>query len=313
MGWQLAERPKTVKVTRAFANQFANMDPAPHDRPLSERRLQVYRKLFAEGSFRPCTWATAFCKETGGTLRVNGKHTSTLFSSMAETLPEYYVTVEHYECDTLNDVARLYATFDSRMMSRTSRDINMSFAGTVPELANVSARVINVAVPGMSYHLQGHDQSGRVQAAEKAELLLEHVEFVVWLQSICGSDIKRGRTKKNADPEMVDGQEVRKSAEHLRRAAVVGAMMATWFKSKDNATKFWEAVRDETGEKNSLPDRKLAAWLLKTGTANQGVTKEKLATPKEFYSRALHAWNAWRKGQTTNLNYFSDKPVPTAV
>jgi len=175
----LLGRPKTHKVTKALAKQFAEMEPAPHDRLLSERRLQVYQRLFAEGTFRPCTWAMAHCKNTGEVYRVNGKHTSIMLSGL-ENLPEYYVTVEEYDCDTLEDVARLYATFDSKMMSRTTNDINMSFASTVRELVGISRKTINVAVGGMSYHIwQGG--FGNHQPAERAELLLEHTPFVQWL------------------------------------------------------------------------------------------------------------------------------------
>ncbi len=133
MGWKLISKPQTVRVTKKIAKEFAEMDPAPHDRPLSERRLQVYQRIFTDGGFRPCTWAKAICEETNGIYRVNGKHTSTFLSGL-ETLPEYYVTIEDYQCDTLEDVARLYATFDSKMQSRTASDINMSFAATIPEL-----------------------------------------------------------------------------------------------------------------------------------------------------------------------------------
>lgn len=299
MGWKLINKPKTVRVTRVFAKEFADMDPAPHDRPLSERRLSVYRSLFQQGLFRPCTWAKAYCNETNGWYRVNGKHTSTLLSIL-ETVPEFYVTLEEYSCDTLNDIARLYATFDSKLQSRTSRDINVSFAATVPELACISGRVVNLAVAGMAYHLMGSHAS-RKQPAERAELLLEHTEFVLWLDGLLGLQTKG---------TLEDG---RKSAQHLHRSAVVAAAMATWMKAPEKATVFWTAVRDETGEKNILPDRKLAHWLLVTGTNNRGVTTEKRADEREFYSRCIHAWNAWRKNERTEMRYYPDKDVPRAV
>lgn len=109
MSWKLISRPKTQKVTKALAKQFAEMDAAPHDRPLSERRLQVYTRLLNEGQFRPVAWTLATCRETGGTYRINGKHTSVMLSNL-EDIPEFYVTIEEYSCDTLEDVARLYAT-----------------------------------------------------------------------------------------------------------------------------------------------------------------------------------------------------------
>src|SRR5262252_2702873 len=107
MSWKLIGKPQTVKVTRKLAQEYATMDPPPHERPLSERRLAVYEKLIRQGHFRPVIWATARCKETHGTYRVNGQHTSTLLSGL-EDIPEFWAVIERYQCDTLEDVAKLY-------------------------------------------------------------------------------------------------------------------------------------------------------------------------------------------------------------
>ncbi len=296
--WTLSNKPKTHKVTKALARQFMEMDPAPHDRPLSERRLLVYERLFSQGSFRPCTWATATCKETGTTYRVNGKHTSTILSMM-EPLPEYYVTIEEYDCETLDDVARLYATFDSKMQSRTVGDINASFAATVPELREIAGRTINVSVSGLSLHFWGRKASASRQPAERAELILEHSDFIKWLDKLFTSNL----TKQE-----------RRSCQHLIRMGVVAAMFGSWNKAKGPATEFWMAVRDETGREPTLPDRKLSRFLLST-TANRGIGihRKKTASEHEFMIKCIHAWNAWRKGVPTSLRYDASKEAPAYV
>lgn len=296
MGWQLKAAPKTHRVTRKLAREFAEMDPAPHDRPLSERRLQVYQRLFGQGGFRPCTWARASCAETGGLYRVNGKHTSTLLAGV-DPLPEYYVTVEDYACDTLEDVAKLYATFDSKMQSRTVSDINLSFAATVPELAPLPARVINLAVAGMGYHLWEGSVSRHHQPAERAELLLEYPEFLVWLADVLAAGAEA---------------EGRRNSRHLMRQPVVAAMFATWQKAGGPASEFWLAVRDETGPAPTLPDRKLARYLLTVGVDSGGGARYRVrrADSREFYVKCIHAWNAWRKGEKTDLRYYAEAGVP---
>ena len=264
----------------------------------------VYRRILAQGGFRPVTWASAICKETGGLYRVNGKHTSTMLAS-TDPLPEFYATVEEYECDTLEDVAKLYATFDSAMQGRTARDIYLSFAGTVPELKYTSAQVIGIVVAGIDLHLRsGVEQHNKdvkgATPAERAERLLDHVDFTCWVQSILSCD-EGGQDHSNT----------RLRAKHLRRAAVVAAMLATWGKNKTDATKFWQAVRDETGATPELPDRKLARYLLTVGVdAGSRSTGRKPVGSREVYIKCLHAWNAWRKGEATNLQYYADKPVP---
>jgi hypothetical protein len=295
MSWTLVGKPQTMRVTRALAKKFAEMDKAPNDRPLSERRLAVYQVLLKKGLFRPVAWASAYCKETAGTYRVNGKHTSVMLSGL-EQLPEFYCILEHYECETLGDVAQLYATFDSKMQSRSSSDINMSFAATVKELSGMHKSIINPVTAGIAYATFG-EGTAAVQPAERAELLLDNTEFVVWFEGLLSNE---------------PGWTIRKDVRHLSRMAGVAAMLKTWEKDEKDCKEFWESVRDETGATPDTPDRKLAKWLL-TSKINRGsgMKSANLTTNKETYAKCIHAWNAWRKDESTALNYYSSKPVPS--
>ena len=304
MGWKLRNKPQTVRVTRKLASEFAEMDPAPHDRPLSERRLQVYNILLNRSEFRPVTWAKAYCKETAGWCRVNGKHTSILLSG-APVLPEFYVTVEEYECDTLEDVAKLYSTFDSKMQSRSANDIYLSFAATVKELKGLPVRTITVSVAGMCLYenpglIQGGSARRSSQPADRAEKLLEHSDFVLWLDSIFRPE------------EEVESNTVRKKDRHrhLHRSPVVAAMFGSWQKDTAAATTFWIAVRDGTSKVGD-PDRKLNQYLLTTSVGRKGLSSEnRNVSEKEMLVRCIHAWNAWRRGEKSDLRYYPDSKVP---
>lgn len=295
MGWELLGRPKTHKVTKALAKQFAEMEAAPRDRPLSERRLLVYNQLLAAGQFRPVTWASAICKETGDIYRVNGKHTSTMLSGL-EKMPDFYVTVEEYECETLEDVAHLYATFDSKMQSRSANDIYQSFAGTIKELNEVSRASVTLAINGLSYAQWGEAVHSH-QPAERAELLIDNTNFVLWVDELVHG--------------AADGEKKRRSYD-LMKMPVCAAMYGAWSKNRSDATKFWTAVRDETGSKPDLPDRKLAKYLSTVASERQGsrARRAKHAGNREIYVKCLHGWNAWRKGETTNLNYYAEAKIP---
>jgi hypothetical protein len=299
--YQLKGKPVTQRVTKKLAAEFAEMDPTPRDRPLSERRLSVYRSLWSKGLFRPCTWARAYCAETGGLYRVNGKHTSTLLAGLPE-IPEFYVTVEDYQCDTLEDVAHLYGTFDSRLQSRTASDINLCFAGTIPEIAGLSRTTINLVVGGVNYHQDGAGAAQARQLAERAKVLVEYPEFALWLSGLF------------SPPSGENGVGGRHSCKHLQRSAVVAAMFACWEKAKGPATVFWTAVRDETGPTPAAPDRKLARYLLTTGVNNgAGANKTRVADGREIYVKSLHSWNAWRRGENTDLRYYAEKPIPKVL
>lgn len=292
--WELIETPKTLKVTRNLAKEFAEMEPAPKDRPMSERRLAVYEKLIRRGEFRPMSWASIHCKETGSTYRVNGKHTSTLCSTM-EQMPPLYAIVERYECADLEDVGRLYSTYDSKMQSRNTTDINRSFASCVPSLVDVPTNILNVCAGGISFATYFDSYSKQEQPQERAEHLLEHDDFVVWLHNL---RVGSGDNKNN----------------HLIKIAVVACMFNTYSKSKKDCTTFWESVRDEDGAAPDLPDRKLARYLLTNGTRRYGRASEaRPATNKEIYCKCVTAFNAWRKGVATNLNYYTNAPIPDVV
>lgn len=295
MGFKLIEKPRTVKVTKSLATQFANMETIPNDRPLSERRLMVYRKALEEGAFRPVTWSTCYCKETKSVYRVNGKHTSTLLSSYP-TIPDFYVTIERYAADTLKEVVELYNTFDSKNQSRTTRDINVSFAAVAPELRDIPVSIISLIITGINY-AELQERMYELQPPERAEKILDNIEFAVWLHEQLYRD-----NISNFKP--------------LAKAGVTAAMFLTFNKSRQAATEFWLAVRDETGVSPNLPDRKLMKWISRSVALNSSrkkVDASDRATTHEFMIKSLLAWNAWRKGGSTELRYFKDADMPKVV
>lgn len=296
MAWELRGTPKTIKVTKKLATEWAELPTIQEDRPISERRLDVYRRALKEGTFRPVTWAKAYCQETDQEYRVNGKHTSRLLSSVdLKDYGDQYVVIEEYDCETIEDVAKLYATFDSRVQLRTASDINRSFAASIPELADVKTKVINVCVGGLAM-AANPSQPTIGTAAEKAERLFDHSEFVLFVSGLLGGE--------------------RVSTRHLLRGPVVAAMATTYWKAKGPAAEFWTAVRDETGTKPSLPDRKLAK-LLTTSGIGLGLGTRKPGrlqmTQRECYVKCIHAWNAWRRSESTDLKYYADAKIPAAI
>lgn len=295
--WTL-ETSKTKSLTKALAQHFMTMEPAPHDRELSQRRLSVYRQAIAAGEWRPCRWAAALCEETGITYRVNGKHTSTVFAEMDAIPPDLYVNVETYVCPTLADVARLYGTFDASIQSRTARDITRAFAATMPELAVVPMRTLNACAAGIQLYDCGGipAAASRVRPTVRAERVLDECVFVLWVNQIVADSHKYA---------------------YLDRAGVIAAMFATYKKSQKDALRFWTAVRSETGASPHDPDRMLARWLIVTSAKAQSAAstpRSRIADPREFYVKSLHCWNAWRRQeQIKAIKYYTDAKIPAAA
>lgn len=297
MGYELVGTPKTEKVTQALAVKFRDMEPVPHDRPLNPKRVEAYRKMLLAGLFRPVQWATAHCHETQCTYRLNGKHTSNLFAEYEHLPQEIHATVEHWHCDDLDDVARLYATYDSRTQVRTTNDINRAFAAVDPELAELPSKLITICVTGIAYYKHG-DAYTNSPAAERAECLLDDSNkvFIEWLHSVVQS--------KN------------ETTHHLWRSPVVSAMYASFQKSRKAANEFWLAVRDGTGSTPKKPDRVLRDFLLTRSVNNRasvGASSKRICPPREMYVKCLHGWNAWRRDTTTDLKYHAQAKIPAAV
>jgi len=261
--------------------------------------LAIYERLLRSGQMRPCTWATAYCKETNQTYRINGKHTSILYAGIIQKEPnileDQVVIIEHYVCDTLEDVARLYATFDSRAAVRTGSDLARAFAASVPELSQLRTATIRLAVTALSMdHNPIHWYTEFV--ADRTERILDNVEFVVWLEEMFGEETRVKR--------------------HIARGPVAAAMCTTWRKSHKAATEFWLAVRDETGDKPKLPDRTLARYLLTTSIGiGQGSRRaaSRCDPAIAFYVKCIHAWNAWRSNKGTDLKYYAAAKIPSAI
>lgn len=298
MGYEIVGTPMTEKVTKQLATKFRDMEPVPHDRPLNPRRLEAYRKMLSAGLFRPVQWATVHCNETQTTYRVNGKHTSNLFAEYEELPQGLHATIEHYHCDDLNDVARLYATFDSRAQVRTTNDINRAFAAIDPDLSELPTKIINLCVTAIAYSKHGEKYT-QVPAAERAECLLDdqNKSFVAWVHLVLGSSSSK------------------ESSRLLWRSSVVAGMHASYQKSRRDANEFWLAVRDGTGATPKKPDRVLNRFLLGKAVIGSKTTRHSsgLVSPREMYVKCLHAWNAWRRDMTTDLKYHAQCKIPAAV
>lgn len=293
MAWVVVEKPQSLKMTKALAKEFAEMQAPPHDRPLGERRLATYRKAIENGTFRPPAWAKCFCSEDGKTYRVNGKHTSIMFSGMEKIPDNMFVTIESYMADSIEDVARLYATFDARSQVRTVGDINHCFAQSIPELKSVGVKELNTIVSALAFVQFGVDSSHVKTPAERAELLFDNVKLALWLFEVgpCKGDGKL-----------------------LCRSPVYAAMAMTWKRSQSAATEFWTAVRDATGESPNLPDRVLNKYLSMMSVGfgrGAATTSSRKADSREFLVKCIHAWNAWRTNSKTDLRYSPSAKIPT--
>lgn len=290
MGWKI-QKLETGTLTREIAMKYREMPPVPNDRPLSESRLAFLGDMFKAGHLRRAEFASVFVKQANATYRVDGKHTSELFASMNGEFPKGFPCIQEIAvADTMEDAAQLYSTYNAKESSRTQSDINAAFAGADDELRHVCRDTINFAVTSMSYAMWEGSYSTH-DSRERARLSIDNKPFVRWLA------------------RMTEGS---KEYRFMRRGSVGAAMYRTFNKSQKAATEFWTEVRDATNPEPKNASRVLAKYLLTTMISSQRATGTgiKTDTLHGMYVRCIHAWNAWRAGESTTLKYFPDKPTP---
>lgn len=297
--WYDQDAPEIKRLTKKLAKEYATMEGCPGDRPLSERRLKGIIKTVTAGDFRTCDWASAYCEETDEVYRVNGKHTSNAFNQIytngnAAALSNVRIVITHYYLKTLEDLARLYATFDSRTSLRTVGDINKMFAAADEQLQTVSQRAINTCVSGIAmftHQFKKYEES----PTQRAERMLDHIDFVLFY------DEMQRTAKDSADRKMI------------YRSPVCAAMFATYKKAPQKALEFWTAVRDGSGIDPAQPDRVLNKFLMRTHLGKERKTFKERATSEEMYAKAIHCWNNWRRGRTVkHLKFKPEGPLPKA-
>lgn len=269
---------RAVTTTPALAARFRDMDPWAGERPLKLARLDFLRREAEAGRFSTCIWVAAWCLQDGKTYRLNGQHTSHVLAD--PEVPPQTVIVEEYECQTLDDVADLYATFDTREAVRTQREVNAVVAAVTPGLENIPDGVVAILVGGICFHHNPNQGRDRASGRDRAAVLRDNVEFCQFFMGLSP-----------------DGKHTGTFRAHLCRVGVAAAVYATWLKYGEGCKDFWERVRDGDGSIDPAEaTRRLNAHLAEVA-ATRGKGGRKVLETKDTYEKCLRYWNKYRTNQ----------------
>lgn len=286
--------PKWKIATQNLAKQFRDMQRYPHDREIQPKRCEFLRAAIKSGLFHGAEWVSAHCKETGETYRVNGKHTSNVLCELYEAeeeFPEVRVWVREFNCETLADVAQLFASYDPKESARSKNDILRSFAVTENVTADLSPRWLSLLTSGLAY-AEWEQSYNKLSPKEQSLWLLQNKKFVPFAVSLFESDPK--------------------GTKHIQRMPVVAAMFKTWKTDSEAAADFWSRVGDDSNEEKGSVVRTLAQWLLKHKIGAVKATSESVSA-REAYCRCILAWNAWREKEDQTARFAEGMETPAAV
>lgn len=268
------DKAKLVKISETLAKKFRDLERYPNDREIRPVRCTFLREQIRLGYFRGSEWVSARCAADGKVYRLNGKHTSAVICELYESgekFADFHQLVREYECNTMEDMAHLFASFDPKESARSKNDIVKGFAATKEPTRELPSRMLNLITTGLAFNVWQRNYR-RQSPVEQSLLLLQHTDFATWVTTMLHN---------------------KKGAEHLRRMSVIAAMARTWFKDPDAAEEFWTKLRDDCDDPKAAPTRKLYRYLL---THKVGAVKDasESVSDLELFIRCLLAWNAWR-------------------
>lgn len=274
---------KMVPLTHDFAMEFATMDTFIGERPEKAKRMKFLESRLSDGMFYAPRWAYAWFN--GKKVRMNGQHSAKVLANSNGHFPiGLQAIVDEFECETDEDLADLFSHFDHRDSARSNSDIVGAHQKTVAGVRDIRTSYVDRLLSGIVYHMTGaYTDGARATVDERARLIRQYESYVKMFADI----IK---------PKQVSG-----------RVGCSGAMFATYIANKSESFTFWNLVVNETHPEADHPTRTLGKWLRETSLSGEHWT------PRAYYSKCIHAWNAFRRGGSTNLKYHPKSPLPVAA
>jgi len=276
---------KLVRLTREFALDVATMEEWNGERGLKPHRTKMLRNRYLDGLFFPPRWS--FVTINGKKIRINGKSSSSMLSGVEEPFPNMLVVVDEFQADSLEDVAKLFAQYDSGRSARTRTELAKAAGSVHSELDHISPTLLSYAVSGLTFALTD-GRSSDIDPDDRDPLLHYHFDFVVWLHQFMGD-------------------------RRLQRAPLIAAIYKTYHRDPLEAALFWKFVRDEDHPDRTHPSRTLATFLRDPSARPGGNRHGKQWTTIAFHVKAIHAWNAHRQGMTSTLRYYPKAPIPKVL
>lgn len=276
-------------LTEGLAAEVATMPPHRGERPLMNNHVLFLIEKIKAGLFYPPRWAVAWFN--GKKYRVNGQHSSTALASCNGDFPRgLHVFIDEFAVETDLDMAELFAQFDPKRGARTDEQVVMATVRQHDELAKLKPTHIRTALDGLVFwHKMCGKITGKVDAIGRRGLVGDNIEYIIWQSDLF-------------------------SIGRMRVAGIMGAVAATYHVCSTAGKEFWKLVIDESHPDCANATRTLGKFLVKLEAGGEFDRKRgKPWTSRAVYVKACHAWNAWRRGKTTDLAYFEDAGIPHLV
>lgn len=284
-----------VHFTHAFATKLLEMKECEWERGLRDSHVSFLIGEWKKGMFRHeiANLATCECEEAGfNVFRINGQHCCWARLELPEKeFPPQPIKLLHYKAKTVEDMRRLYASFD-RGAVRSRGNIIQSYLGGASEFAEFPINMVKLFATGTlmwkweDRHLQRQHPADDVAFVMKTEL----------------KDVIRAALAICVETPSAD------AIAWMKRGSVAAAMIETCSKTVKDSAEFWSTIKNGLGFTSvDDPRRRLREQLMSTGIYNigSGAIQDKAGKKKTdqetMYRWCITAWNAWRAGETLKV------------
>lgn len=279
--------PRLIPLTQKLAKEIDGLKRWDGERPLKEWRVAFLKAKLDDGLFHTPVWAIAHLN--GERYRNDGQHSSRMLANL--TVNEFpkakKALLLEFKVDCADDMADLFNQFNQRESVRSNGEIINAHAKTEPRISGIKPTWIEKATAGiMCWANEGRIRM--LQTNERPKVMHENVEFVEFVHQFV-------KTRR------------------LSKPGVIAAIYATYLKNDDEAHNFWAMVRDETAAEPKHPSRIISNFLKENELGSSTSRMSQKWTPRAVMVKCVHAWNAYRKNEKTDLKYYADAPIPEVL
>lgn len=268
---------EVVDMTKDLAIKVAGLQRVPGERKVTNQRISHLEREIDQGVLTTFRWATAEVKGHPGVYRVNGQHTSKIFANGRD--PQGKVVLEHYHCDSFEDLVSLWSRFDSAASSRSKTDVLNTTFQSDEALQDLPVKQSQTAAKAAGIVEFGFGYTNKVSNYDKAQAAVKHKDFVIWA---CQTFKQHGS---------------------CLRVGVYVAALYTFTESKESASIFWREVQDGSNPSPTSGSRALQRLLLEysANIGNGARTGKKQLKWDQMAELCLSAWQSWRQGRQVQL------------
>lgn len=255
-------------------------------RNIRPRHVEYLAAEMKRGAFGSATISFADCKESGRRFIVNGNHTLQAIIKSGQTL---YLTVEYNECDTMDQVRHLYATYDKNLLRQRADSLRAYDAHNVLNIRQDDVKRLSAAV---GYIMTNFGASRQYRISD-ADLL---VEMEKWTEPYGRLLVAVGTSK----PWYY---------RVLGRRAVLAVALISMKHQPKIAYPFWESVATGAGLKLHAPALRLRDYLTDLVVSKDG----EMVSTEDVAKAVAYCWNKHYNGERiVQMKVSYDKPLEIA-